>query len=67
MNFLPVQPFLNTPSQTIHFAGGQSMTEYDPEYKLTFSSSWLVRQFVEAFLDASVTDIMDLESLDNVE
>ena len=39
------------------------MTEYDPEYKLTFSSSWLVRQFVEAFLDASVTDIMDLESL----
>ena len=39
------------------------MTEYDSEYKLTFSSSWLVRQFVEAFLDASVTDIMDLESL----
>ena len=40
------------------------MTEYDPQYKTTFCNRWLMRQFVEAFLDASVTDIMDFETLE---
>ncbi len=40
------------------------MTEYDPEYKMFLSNRWLMQQLVEAFLDASVTDVMDLESLE---
>ena len=39
------------------------MKEYDAQYKVLASNRWIVQQLVEAFLDASVTDIMDLESL----
>ena len=40
------------------------MTDYDAQYKIFLSNRWLVRQLVEAFLQASVTDIMDLETLE---
>ena len=39
------------------------MKEYDAQYKVLASNRWIMQQLVEAFLDASVTDIMDLESL----
>ena len=40
------------------------MTQYDLQYKTTFSNRWIMQQFVEAFLHTSVTDIMDFESLE---
>ena len=39
------------------------MKEYDAQYKVLASNRWIMQQLVEAFLDASVTDIMDLETL----
>ena len=39
------------------------MKEYDAQYKVLGSNRWIMQQLVEAFLDASVTDIMDLESM----
>ena len=39
------------------------MKEYDAQYKVLASNRWLTQQLVEAFLDASVTDIMDLNSM----
>ena len=33
-------------------------------FPLFLSNRWLMQQLVEAFLDASVTDVMDLESLE---
>ncbi len=40
------------------------MKEYDAQYKVLASNRWLTQQLVEAFLDASVTDIMDLDSME---
>ena len=40
------------------------MKEYDAQYKVLASNRWLTQQLVEAFLDASVTDIMNLDSME---
>ena len=40
------------------------MKEYDAQYKVLVSNRWIMQQLVEAFLDTSVTDIMDFDSLE---